>query len=70
MVRQEVGRVSRRAQIILASVRRRKVPEIAVVFGVSRNTVRFWIRRFDACGPSGLYDEERSGRPRTGPRRH
>lgn len=63
MVRQEVGRVSRRAQIILASVRRRKVPEIAVVFGVSRNTVRFWIRRFDARGPAGLYDEERSGRP-------
>jgi transposase len=64
MVRQEVGRVSRRAQIVLASARRRRVPEIAAVFGVSRNTVRFWLRRFDVYGPAGLYDEKRSGRPR------
>jgi transposase len=64
MVRQEVGRVSRRAQIVLASVRRNSVPDIAVVFGVSRNTVRFWLHRFNEYGPIGLYDEERSGRPR------
>jgi len=64
MVRQEVGRVSRRAQIVLASVRRNSVSDIATVFGVSRNTVRFWLHRFDAYGPVGLYDEERSGRPR------
>jgi transposase len=64
MVRQEVGRVSRRAQIVSASIRRIEVPEIAVVFGVSRNTVRFWIHRFNAYGPVGLYDEQRSGRPR------
>jgi transposase len=64
MARQEVGRVSRRAQIVLASVRRNSVPDIATVFGVSRNTVRFWLHRFNACGPIGLYDEERSGRPR------
>jgi transposase len=64
MVRQEVGRVSRRAQIVLASVRRHSVPDIAAVFGVSRNTVRFWLHRFNAYGPVGLYDEERSGRPR------
>jgi len=64
MVRQEVGRVSRRAQIVLASVRRNSVPDIAVVFGVSRNTVRFWLHRFNEYGPIALYDEERSGRPR------
>jgi len=64
MVRQEVGRVSRRAQIVLASVRRNSVPDIAIVFGVSRNTVRFWLHRFNRYGPIGLYDEERSGRPR------
>jgi transposase len=23
-----------------------------------------WLHRFNACGPAGLYDEERSGRPR------
>jgi len=64
MVRQEVGRVSRRAQIVLLSMRRKKVPEIADIFGVSRATVRFWLRRFNELGPPGLYDEERSGRPR------
>jgi len=64
MVRQEVGRVSRRAQIVLASVRRHSVPNIAIVFGVSRNTVRFWLHRFNEAGPAGLFDEERSGRPR------
>jgi transposase len=64
MVRQEVGRVSRRAQIVLASVRRNSVPDIATVFGVSRNTVRLWLHRFNAYGPVGLYDEARSGQPR------
>jgi transposase len=64
MVRQEVGRVSRRAQIVLASVRRHSVPDIATIFSVSRHTVRLWIHRFNVYGPAGLYDEERSGRPR------
>jgi transposase len=50
--------------MIVASVRRKRVPEIADVFGVSCATVRFWIHRFNAEGPSGLYDRERSGRPR------
>jgi len=64
MTRRAVGRVSRRAQMILLSVRRVGVPEIARLFEVTRTTVRFWIRRFDAEGPPGLYDRERSGRPR------
>lgn len=63
MVRQEVGRVSRRAQMVLLSIRRKKVPEIADFFGVCEPTVRFWLRRYDAEGPAGLYDRERSGRP-------
>lgn len=64
MVRQEVGRVSQRAQMILLSARRKKVPEIADTFDVCLPTVRFWIRRFDDSGPDGLYDRPRSGRPR------
>jgi len=64
MVRQEVGRVSQRAQMVLLSVRRKKVPEIADSFAVCTATVRFWLRRFNAHGPVGLYDQERSGRPR------
>jgi transposase len=64
MIRQAVGRVSQRAQLILLSARRRTVPELATLFGMSRATVRFWIRRFDRHGPTGLSDDPRRGRPR------
>jgi transposase len=64
MTRQEVGRVSQRAQMILLSAQRQGVPQIAMIFGCAYRTVRFWIRRFNAHGPAGLYDHPRSGRPR------
>jgi transposase len=64
MTRQEIGRVSQRAQMILLSAQQHTVPEIATLFETSRATVRFWIRCFETRGPSGLYDDERSGRPR------
>lgn len=64
MQRQEIGRVSQRAHMILLSNDRHTVPEIARLFHTSRVTVRFWMRRFDQQGPPGLYDEPRSGRPR------
>ena len=63
MVHQEIGRVSRRAQMIRLSVRRKGVPQIADTFSVSKATVRFWIHKFDVGGPEALYDEPRSGRP-------
>lgn len=65
MTRQEIGRVSQRAQMVLLSVQGRTCPEIARIFETSDLTVRFWLRRFSADGPRGLYDEPRSGRPRT-----
>lgn len=64
MTRQEIGRVSQRAQMILLSAQQRTVPEIAEIFGVSRATVRHWIAQFEQRGPTGLYDEPRMGRPR------
>jgi transposase len=64
MVRQEVGRVSQRAQMVLLSIRRKTVPEIADILEVCCATARFWIKRFNAEGPVGLYDRARSGRPR------
>jgi transposase len=64
MTRQEVGRVSQRAQMVLLSAQRRSVPEIAALFEVSRATVRYWLRQFDGAGPPGLRDDPRSGRPR------
>jgi transposase len=72
LTRQAVGRVSQRAQMILLSAQRRPVPEIARIFAVENKTVRKWMRRFNAHGPAGLYDEPRSGRPAklTAPVRH
>jgi transposase len=64
MTRQAVGRVSQRAHMILLSIQQRTVPELATLFTISRASVRFWIRRFNAHGPAGLYDDPRSGRPR------
>jgi transposase len=64
MTRQEVGRVSQRAQMVLLAAQRRAVPEIAALFETRRATVRRWLRRFDAGGPAGLRDAPRSGRPR------
>jgi hypothetical protein len=54
MTRQAVGRVRQRAPLILLSIQRRTVPELAALFALSRTTVRFWMRRFNAHGPAGL----------------
>lgn len=64
MTRREVGRVSRRAQMVLLSAQRRTVPEIAAIFGASRPRVRHWLGRFEEGGPGELRDAPRSGRPR------
>ena len=64
MTRQEIGRVSQRAQMMLLSTQRRTVPEIACIFDIESKPVRKWMRCFNAHGPAGLYDERRSGRPR------
>ena len=64
MTRQEVGRVSQRAQMVLLSAQRRSVPEIAAIFDLRKVTVRQWLHRFDVAGLAGLYDAARSGRPR------
>lgn len=64
MTRQEIGRVSQRAQMIILSSQKRTVPEIANLFEAHQKTVRFWIKQFNQHGPTGLYDQPRSGRPR------
>ena len=50
MTRQEVGRVSQRAQMVLLSTQRRAVPDLAVIFALHPASVRFWLRRFDQEG--------------------
>ena len=53
-----------RAQIVLRSGEGLKAPEIADEVGLSISRVREWIKRFNAQGLLGLFDEPRSGRPR------
>ena len=64
MTRQEIGRVSQRAQMILLAAQGRMYTEIARIFETTTVTVVSWIGRFNEGGPAGLFDEPRSGRPR------
>ena len=64
MKRQDVGRVSVRAHIILLSSRGYSAPKIAEIHDVTGPMVYKWMDRFDEEGPSGLYDRERDGRPK------
>lgn len=54
-----------RAQIIGCSHQGESVQTIARMLGRSEDTVRQWIKRFNAAGLSGLNDEQRAGRPPT-----
>src|SRR5215471_16736699 len=53
-----------RARIVLMSADATQ-EQIAQTLGMSRTTVAKWQRRFSQGGVSGLYDELRSGRPRS-----
>jgi transposase len=55
----------RRAQIIQHAVDGLSAPEIAAKMGLCGATVRFWRKRFNERGLSGLEEEMRSGRPPT-----
>ena len=55
----------RRAQIIQHAVDGLSAPGIAAKMGLCDATVRFWLKRFNERGLSGLEEEMRSGRPPT-----
>ena len=55
----------RRAQIIQHAVDGLSAPGIAARMGLCGATVRFWLKRFNERGLSGLEEEMRSGRPPT-----
>ena len=54
-----------RAKIALQAAEGKQNKEIAESLGVTRQTVAQWRRRFVERGIEGLYDEARSGRPRS-----
>ncbi len=61
--RPAVGRVSRRAHMVLLSARGYTVPQIAQVFDCGPDVVRQWLHRYRERGAAGLADRPRAGRP-------
>jgi transposase len=58
-------RVRTRVQIILLGAEEKKTaPNIAKIVRLDEQTVRRWIKRFNAEGINGLYDEPKSGAPK------
>src|SRR3954462_5045097 len=53
----------RRAQIVQHAAAGLSAPEIAAKMDLCGATVRFWLKRFNERGPSGLAEDMRSGRP-------
>jgi len=54
-----------RARIVLLAADGVAHAEIARRFSISRQTVINWRARYESAGVEGLFDEDRSGRPRT-----
>lgn len=63
MGRQAVGRVSERAHFVLLSAQGYSPPEIGAFFGYDVQTVRTWLKAYQAQRCAGLDDAPRSGRP-------
>jgi len=63
--RTEPARVVERATIIERSRQGQRVPAIAKDLRLGEDTVRLWLKRFNAEGVEGLADEPRGGRPAT-----
>ena len=63
--RTAAARLVERAKIIELAREGQRVPAIARSLGVTEATVRLWVKRVNACGPDGLRDAPRSGRPPT-----
>jgi transposase len=63
--RTEPARRVERARIIVTAAAGTPAPAIAAEFRLHANTVRTWLKRFNANGVAGLEDEPRAGRPAT-----
>jgi transposase len=59
------ARVVERAQLIWHAGQGLSVPAIAGKLGLHEQTVRHWLKRFNARGLEGLHDQPRGGRPAT-----
>jgi transposase len=65
MMRQETGRVSMRAHMVLLNgVHKLSAPKIALLFDMDSDAIRLWLNRYKEQGIRGLYDIQKSGRPK------
>jgi transposase len=63
--RTEAARLVERARIVWLASQGRRVPAIAAELHVHEQTVRSWLKRFNAAGLDGLQEAPRPGRPTT-----
>jgi len=63
--RTAAARTVERAKMIWLASQGWRVPAIARAVRVNRDTVRLWLKRFNADGLAGLQDRPRAGRPAT-----
>jgi len=63
--RTAAARQVERAKIIWLAAQGLLVPAIATRLGIHEQTVRDWLKRFNAQGMAGLDDRPRPGKPRT-----
>ncbi len=61
----DIVRLRTRTQmVLLAAEKHLLVPEIATIVRTDDETVRTWIKRYQAEGVAGLYDDPRPGKPK------
>jgi len=53
----------RRAHAIILSSKGYSLDELSDIFDVDRDTISIWLTRWEENGITGLYDEQRPGRP-------
>lgn len=63
MTHDVIPRARARAHSLVLSSQGLKIPEIAKVYQVDRDTVASWIKKWEKDGVGSLYDKPRSGRP-------
>ncbi len=65
ILRSEESRYDHRLHGILLVCSGLSCTQVAKLFGHSRRTIQYWVRRFEHSGFAGLQEGERPGRPST-----
>jgi len=58
-------RVRQRAHVIILSSKNYSINQLSEIFDVNRDTISRWIESWEKSGLRGLFDTQRSGRPKS-----